>query len=97
MKRGGLIKNIRKVESKSTENAKGKIARSAYRKKYDLILLRVSDVKEDLLENMRKYKNDERSLLEFINICGSSKKILNNLEKELNKGHKNFRIKFKVS
>jgi hypothetical protein len=97
MKREELINNIKKVESKSTYDAKENIARSAFRIKFDLILFRAIEVKEDLLENRRKYKNNEISLLEFINICGSCKKILSNLQKELNKGQKNLRIKFKYS
>jgi hypothetical protein len=92
MKRDLLTNNFKKIESNDSYN-KENITLSPLRNKLDFALFRAKKLKDDLLAFRSKYENKDISLLEYLSICRSSREIFNNLHQELNKGHKNFKIK----
>ena len=92
MKRDLLTNNFKKIESNDSYN-KENITLSPLKKKLDFALFRAKKLKDDLLAFRSKYENKDISLLEYLRICRSIREIFNNLHQELNKGHKNFKIK----
>ena len=92
MKRDLLTNNFKKIESNDSYN-KENITLSPLRNKLDFALFRAKKLKDDLLAFRSKYENKDISLLEYLRICRSIREIFNNLHQELNKGHKNFKIK----